>query len=287
MRSTTLSLLALAPCLAEAKSTTHYSTETVFIPPRKTGSATNIYASLITEDASKTEYLLACQTNFGSSYTCDGEFTGVTVTYEKSRMDVAFNVTSYDCGLGNNQAVCALQTGTSKAETTTLTSSESSLWMTAITIVDVKKRKTTSTKSHLPKETGSSSNKLCKRKVHHGSGDSDSSGGGSGGDSSGGSSGSSGGDKSGEAGDSDAPDDTSSDGASSSSHPKKNHDDDCSAGSVASWTSQRFFKLVRAEITASNNWQWDADLGNSYDPKTQSDDASYFASRYSRETNST
>ncbi|CAJ0552207.1 Ff.00g061860.m01.CDS01 [Fusarium sp. VM40] len=224
MRSTALSLLALVPCLAEAKSTTHYSTETVFIPPRKTGSATNIYASLITEDASKTEYLLACQTNFGSSYTCDGEFTGVTVTYEKSRMDVAFDVTSYGCGLGKDKAVCALQIETAKAETTTLASSESSLWMTAITVVDVKKRKTTSTKSHLPKETGTS-NRLCKRKVHHGSGDSDSS--------SGGSSGSSGGDKS---GDSDAPDDTSSDGASSSSKPKKNDDDDCSAGSVASWS---------------------------------------------------
>ncbi|KAG5660399.1 hypothetical protein KAF25_003005 [Fusarium avenaceum] len=219
MRSIAFGLLALSPCLAEAaKSTTHYSTETVFIPPRKTGSATNIYASLITEDASKTEYLLACQTNFGSSYTCDGEFTGVTVTYEKSRMDVAFNVTSYGCGLGKDQAVCALQTETAKAETTTLASSESSLWMTAITFVDVKKRKTTSTKSHLPEETGTS-NKLCKRKVHHGSGDSGSSSGGSG-DSS---------------GDSDAPDDTSSDGASSSSKPKKN-DDDCSAGYVASWS---------------------------------------------------
>jgi hypothetical protein len=228
MRSTTLSLLALAPYLAEAvKSTTHYSTETVFIPPRKTGSATNIYASLITEDASKTEYLLACQTNFDSSYTCDGEFTGVTVTYAESRMDVAFNVTSYGCGLGNDQAVCAFQTGTTEAETRTLTSSESSLWMTAITFVDVKKRKTTSTKSHLPEETGTS-NKLCKRRVH-GSGDSDSSSGGSsGGDTSGGTGMG--------AGDSDAPDDTSSDGASSSSSPKKNQDDDCSAGSVIAWS---------------------------------------------------
>jgi uncharacterized membrane protein YgcG len=240
MRSTTLSLFALAPYLTEAvKSTTHYSTETVFLPPRKTGSATNIYASLITENASKTEYLLACQTNFDSSYTCDGEFTGVTVTYKQSRMDVAFGVTSYGCGLGNDQAVCAFQTGTAKAETRTLTSSESSLWMTAITFVDVKKRKTTSTKSHLPKETGTSSNKLCKRK-NHGSGDSSSSGGGSSGDSDS-SSGSSGGDTSGGtrqgAGDSDAPDDTSSDGASSSSSkPKKNHDDDCSAGSVVTWS---------------------------------------------------
>ncbi|SPJ78286.1 uncharacterized protein FTOL_06675 [Fusarium torulosum] len=240
MRSTSLSLLALAPYLAEAvKSTTHYSTETFFIPPRKTGSATNIYASLMTEDASKTEYLLACQTDFGSSYTCDGEFTGVTVTYKQSRMDVAFNVTSYGCGLGNDQAVCAFQTGTIEAETRTLTSSESSLWMTAITFVDVKKRKTTSTKSHLPEETGTSSNKLCKRKVH-GSGDSSSSGGSSSGDSGSSSGGSSGGDTSdgtGQgAGDSDAPDGTSSNGASSSSNPKKNHDDDCSAGSVVTWS---------------------------------------------------
>ncbi|KAM0186320.1 hypothetical protein ACHAPA_011210 [Fusarium lateritium] len=233
MRSTALSLLALAPYLAEAaKSTTHYSTETVFIPPRKTGSATNIYASLITEDASKTEYLLACQTNFDSSYTCDGEFTGITVTYKQSRMDAAFGVTSYGCGLGNDKAACTFQTASAKAETRTLSSSESSVWMTAITFVDVKKRKTTSTKSHAAEETGSSSNKLCKRKVTHHSGDggdSDSSSGGSsgGGTSSGSGSG---------AGDSDASDDTSSDGASSSSKPKKSQDNDCSAGSVVAWS---------------------------------------------------
>ncbi|KAJ4256802.1 hypothetical protein NW762_008898 [Fusarium torreyae] len=224
MRSSiTLGLLALAPYLADAaKSKTEYTTSTLFLPSRTTGSASNIYASIITEDESKTEYLLACQTNFGASYTCGGEFTGVTVTYQKSDVDVAFGATTYDCELGTS-AVCATKTKSSGDEkTTTLAASESSSWMTAITIVDVKKRKTKA-KAAVPKETGSS--KICKRRVRDH--DSDSSG------SSGSSSDSSSDSSKDTTKDSDTDSDSSS--GSSSSSSKKNKNDDCSAGSTISW----------------------------------------------------
>ncbi|WKT40449.1 hypothetical protein QSH57_005255 [Fusarium oxysporum f. sp. vasinfectum] len=230
MRSSiTISLLALAPYMADAaKSTTKYSTETVFLPQRKTGSATNIYASLITETGSKTEYLLACQTNFGTSYSCDGDFHGITVTYEESSMHLAVSSTTYDCSLGSGSAVCATITATQTAsvQSRTIPSSESELWMTPITFVDLKKRKTTSTKSTASKATETASNKLCKRKIHHGS-----SGGSSGDDSSGSSSGS----KSGSG--SAADDDDVSESSSASPTKKKNNDDDgCSAGSITSWS---------------------------------------------------
>lgn len=240
MRSSiTISLLAIAPYLADAaKSTTKYSTETVFLPQRKTGSATNIYASLITETGSKTEYLLACQTNFGTSYSCDGDFHGITVTYEESSMNLAVSSTTYDCSLGSGSAVCATITATQteSAQSRTIPSSESERWMTPITFVDLKKRKTTSTKSTASKATETASNKLCKRKTPHGSSDSGDSG-------SSGSSGSSGDDSSGsssgsKSGSGSAADDDDDSGSSSASPTKKKNNDDggCSAGSITSWS---------------------------------------------------
>ncbi|KAF4435099.1 hypothetical protein FACUT_7400 [Fusarium acutatum] len=237
--SITISLLAVAPYLADAaKSTTKYSTETVFLPQRKTGSATNIYASLITETGSKTEYLLACQTNFGTSYSCDGDFHGITVTYEESSMNLAVSSTTYDCSLGSGSAVCATITATQteSVQSRTIPSSESELWMTPITFVDLKKRKTTSTKSTASKATETASNKLCKRKTPHGSSDSgDSGSSGSSGSSGDDSSGSSSGSKSGSG--SAADDDDDSGSSSASPTKKKNNDDDgCSAGSIISWS---------------------------------------------------
>ncbi|KAF4973955.1 hypothetical protein FZEAL_9102 [Fusarium zealandicum] len=132
----------IAPLLVDAKlPTTQWATETVFLPSRSTGSASTIYASVITESGSKTEYLLACQTNFGSSYTCDGDFNGVTVTYDESAMSVAFGATTYDCELGSS-AVCATRTMSSDADqTTTLGASESASRMTAIAVVQESKKK--------------------------------------------------------------------------------------------------------------------------------------------------
>ncbi|KAF0637298.1 hypothetical protein FPSE5266_05822 [Fusarium pseudograminearum] len=234
-----LTLLSLAPYMAEAqKSTTKYSSTTVFIPPVKTGSATNIYASIITSDDSSTEYLLGCQTALrASTYSCDNDFSGITYTRYKSSMDVKFGVTSFGCETGNDQAICATKTATGDAETRTLSSSESSLWMTAITFVDVKKRKTTSTHA---KETGSSSPKLCKRKVrdHANSG---SSGGSDSGSDSGSGSGSGTGSGTGSGSTSSGDTDADADGDSGSTTNKKPHnnnnnddDKDCSAASVAS-----------------------------------------------------
>jgi hypothetical protein len=210
------------------KSTTKYSSTTVFIPPVKTGSATDIYASIITSDESSTEYLLGCQTALdASTYSCDNDFSGITYTRYESSIDVQFGVTSFGCETGNGRAICASKTATSEAGTRTLTSSESSLWMTAITFVDVKKRKTTATHAQ---ETKSSSPKLCKRKVRDhvsgGSGDGSDSGSGTGT-----------GTGNTNNGDADADADTDGDsGSSVNKKPNNDNDQDCSAASMASFS---------------------------------------------------
>ncbi|CAM1509709.1 Fc.00g000440.m01.CDS01 [Cosmosporella sp. VM-42] len=195
LSTTTPGLLALAvAALTEAGgSTTSTRTQTIFLPQRSTGSASNIYASIITETSSTTQYLLACQTDFSASYTCDGDFHGVTLTYGASDIDVAFDATTYDCEYGKS-AVCETRTASSASDSTiTLNSQQISSWMTAITIIDAgKKAKTTKSSSTKTDQapaatTEGDSSGLCKRKTTHNSddgGDSDSSdssnGGGSG-----------------------------------------------------------------------------------------------------------
>ncbi|KPM37664.1 hypothetical protein AK830_g8910 [Neonectria ditissima] len=228
----TLALVALAACpLIEAASTTRTSTETIFLPSQSTGSASRIYASIITQVSSRTEYLLACQTAFSSPYSCDGPFNGVTVTYGASEMDVKIGAATYDCELGSS-AVCATKTASSDDEsTTTLNSRESASWMTAITVLRVEKKtsKTASSKSTTAKaaETDSDS-KLCKRRTTgHSSGHS-----GSDSDSDSGSKSGSGSDSSSDSS-SDSTSDESSSGSGSSKSSKSNGDSNasCSAGS--------------------------------------------------------
>jgi hypothetical protein len=207
------------------KSTTHYSSTTVFIPPVKTGSATNIYASVITSDDSSTEYLLGCQTELdASTYSCDNDFSGITYTRYESSIDVQFGVTSFGCETGNDRAICATKTATEDARTRTLTSSESSLWMTAITFVDVKKRKTTASTAQ---QTETSSPKLCKRKVRDHAGDAGGSGGSDSGTGSGTGTGST-------TGDTDADTDADGDSGSNVNKKPKTDDEDCSAASIVS-----------------------------------------------------
>ncbi|RGP76450.1 hypothetical protein FLONG3_5337 [Fusarium longipes] len=217
--SITLTLLGLAPYMAQAqKSTTHYSSTTVFIPPAATGSATNIYASIITSDDSSTKYLLGCQTQLdASTYSCSNDFSGITYTRYASSIDVQFGVTSFGCETGNDRAICASKTATEDAETRTLTSSESSLWMTAITFVDVKKRKTTAAATQA---TETSSPKLCKRKVRDHAADAGGSGSGTGTGSTG--------------SDTDADADTDGGSGSSVNKKPKTDDQDCSAASIIS-----------------------------------------------------
>ncbi|KAK7409130.1 hypothetical protein QQX98_008680 [Neonectria punicea] len=215
----TLALFALAASLlAEAASTTRTSTETIFLPSRSTGSASRIYASVITEVSSRTEYLLACQTVFSSPYSCDGPFNGVTVTYGASEMDVKIGAATYDCELGSS-AVCATKTASSDDEsTTTLNSRESSSWMTAITVLHVEKKtsKKADSKTETAKEaaeTDSNGSSLCKRRTNGHSSGGDSGSGSSGSDSSGSDSGGS---------------DSASSGSSKSSKGNGS-DGDCSA----------------------------------------------------------
>lgn len=225
----TLLIGLLALCLAslcEARSTTKTTTRTIFLPSRATGSATNIYASVITESSSTTEFLLACQTAFSSPYNCDGDFNGVTLTYGPSVMDIAFGATEYDCQYGTT-AVCQTKTTSSGPEATnTLKAEDLSSRMTAITIIGAKKpKKTKATKA--AQATG-----LCKRKTTHNSDD--------GADADSGGSGSSGSGSSG-----------SSSSSDSTDTKKKNKGNGCSAGSLTIATGQGLlFLSIAAMIKA-------------------------------------
>ena len=168
---------------------------------------------MITEDPTKTLYKLACQSDVAAtSYSCKNDFDGVTLTAWDSRVDVTLNSTSYGCALFSDRAgVTSKPDGSATAEIRTLSSSESSLWMTAVTIVDLKKRKTTQT---APKETGS--NKICKRKVR----DHDNGGG-------------DGGSSSGSTGSGSGADDDGDSGSNTNKKPNTSNDD-CSTASILS-----------------------------------------------------
>lgn len=217
---------------AEAKaSTTATTTRTIFLPSRSTGSATNIYASIITEESSTTEFLLACQTAFSSPYSCDGEFQGVTLTYGESIMDVAFGPTAYDCNY-TSSAVCETRISSGPGSAITIAAQELSSRMTAITILDVDKKKTTKTTkasqtAAAPAQTTAQQDSgLCKRKTTHNSGDSSDSGSDSGGSGSSGSSGS------GSSGSGDSDDGSDDSDSSDSTTKKKKTGDGCSEGSL-------------------------------------------------------
>jgi hypothetical protein len=213
MTAAALSLILLQPVFVDAaKSTTRTSTATVFLPSRSTGSASNIYASVITSDSSKTEYLLACQTAFSSPYNCGNDFTGVTVTYSASDMDIAFGASTYDCKLGGSTAVCATKTASSASEgTTTLNASAKSAWMTAITILDVQKKKTTTMKTASQTASSNDASSVCKRSTSKNS-------------------------NSGSDSDSDSSSDSSSSSSSNSKSSKnKNSKNDCSGASTHKW----------------------------------------------------
>ncbi|KAF7550636.1 hypothetical protein G7Z17_g5570 [Cylindrodendrum hubeiense] len=179
--TTTLGAVALAAALADAASTTGTTTQTVFLPPLSTGSASNIYASIITETDSTTKYLLACSTFFASPYSCEGPYNGVTVTYGPSEMDVNIGASTYDCELGSS-AVCATKTASAADErTTTLNPTESAQWMTPITVLDTGKKssskKSSSSKTNTADaQESSGSSGLCKRKTTNSGSDGSSSG---------------------------------------------------------------------------------------------------------------
>lgn len=96
----------------------------------------NIWASVISSDASATEYLLACETAFASPEDCDGPYTGVTLTYGSKTMGVELDGTKYACTHGDGKdAVCAIKMEDGPDEATTLAPAEAKKWSTAVTVV--------------------------------------------------------------------------------------------------------------------------------------------------------
>ncbi|CAH0051956.1 unnamed protein product [Clonostachys solani] len=146
-------LASVAPSQAEGTSTilSTQSTTSLFLPPRDTGGA-SIYASVITQSASTTQYLLACQTSWAAPTNCNGDFKGVTATYGPSSFGAVIAGTTYKCSLGKDNALCASKTKSDAADkTSTVSSSETSKWFTPVTLVQ-------------------STTQICKRKKSKGKG---------------------------------------------------------------------------------------------------------------------
>ncbi|KAH7113577.1 hypothetical protein EDB81DRAFT_921488 [Dactylonectria macrodidyma] len=96
---------------------THVHRDTL---PHSTGSASNIYASVITEADSTAKYFLACLTNVASAYSCDGLYNCVAITCGPPEMDAKIGAATDDCELGSS-AICATKTASAiDVDTTTL-----------------------------------------------------------------------------------------------------------------------------------------------------------------------
>ncbi|CAI6099451.1 hypothetical protein V2G26_007052 [Clonostachys chloroleuca] len=147
------------------------ATSTVFIPPASTGKGA-LYASILTESASTTQYLLGCEANWSAPGSCNGDFKGVTLTKGPSAVYVALAGTTYDCTLNSNNTVCATKTASSgQPSTTTIT--EASKWMTPITVVDTRVKVCRMTKRKNKPSTTSCSVRAINAKVAEDSGDTD------------------------------------------------------------------------------------------------------------------
>lgn len=66
------------------------------------------WASVITADASLTEYLVACQTASASPDACDGPYTGVTLTQGPKTMSVSMGGRTYACDIREQDALCEM-----------------------------------------------------------------------------------------------------------------------------------------------------------------------------------
>ncbi|KAI6777902.1 uncharacterized protein J7T54_008552 [Emericellopsis cladophorae] len=67
-----------------------------------------LWASVITADASSTEYLVACQTASATPDACDGPYTGVTLTQGPQTMDVSMGGRTYACDIREQDALCEI-----------------------------------------------------------------------------------------------------------------------------------------------------------------------------------
>ncbi|CAI6100039.1 hypothetical protein V2G26_007391 [Clonostachys chloroleuca] len=171
---TALLAAAIPADAARASSSTFVdkkATSTVFIPPASTGKGA-LYASILTESASTTQYLLGCEANWSAPRSCNGDFKGVTLTKGPSMVYVALAGTTYDCTLNSNNAVCATKTASSgQPSTTTIT--ETSKWMTPVTVVDTRVKVCRMTKRKNKPSTTSCSVRAINATVAEDSGDTD------------------------------------------------------------------------------------------------------------------
>jgi hypothetical protein len=80
-----------------------------------------LWASVITADASSTEYLVACQTAYTQPDSCDGPYTGVTVTKGPQTMGVAMGGKTYACDIREEDAICEVVQNNADNDATTET----------------------------------------------------------------------------------------------------------------------------------------------------------------------
>jgi uncharacterized membrane protein YgcG len=130
---TSAGLLALA---RHARAEPAPTEATVLLPSATDG----LWASVITEDASATEYFVACGTAFDHPQDCDAPFTGVTVTAAPSGVvDVSLDGTVYHCqqGEGDDDSFCENKAvGPAGGETEVIPASETADWLATLTIVE-------------------------------------------------------------------------------------------------------------------------------------------------------
>ncbi|KAG9254460.1 uncharacterized protein F5Z01DRAFT_106490 [Emericellopsis atlantica] len=67
-----------------------------------------LWASVITADASSTEYLVACQTASAHPDACDGPYTGVTLTQGPQTMGLSMGGRTYACDIREQDAFCEI-----------------------------------------------------------------------------------------------------------------------------------------------------------------------------------
>lgn len=130
---TSAGLLALA---RHARAEPAPTEATVLLPSATDG----LWASVITEDASTTEYFVACGTAFDHPQDCEAPFTGVVVTAAPSGIvDVSLDGAVYHCqqGEGDDDSFCENKAaGPQGGDTQVIPASETADWLATLTIVE-------------------------------------------------------------------------------------------------------------------------------------------------------
>jgi uncharacterized membrane protein YgcG len=124
-------LLALTRCsLAQSV----VSSATVLLPHATEG----LWASVITEAASATEYFIACSSAWDNPQDCEAPFTGITLTAKPSGVvSVELCSTSYHCSHNEDGAVCQTRTPADSSEKALIIEpSETAEWVTTLGVIE-------------------------------------------------------------------------------------------------------------------------------------------------------